>query len=247
MSRLLGVVLLVAALCACTRQSAPEDTLMVFAAASLKQAFTAIGERFEADHPGTDVEFSFAGSSDLVTQLTQGAPADLFASADTRNMDRAAAAGLLDGAPVPFATNRLTIVVAEGNPKRVASLRDLARPGMTVVLCAAQVPCGAASRAAERAAGVELRPVSEETAVTDVLNKVMSGQADAGLVYVTDVLAAEGAVSSVDIPEAADAVNTYPIAALAQSEKAGSAAEFVDTVTGAVGQDILREAGFGPP
>ncbi|WP_407664761.1 molybdate ABC transporter substrate-binding protein [Mycolicibacterium litorale] len=245
MTRLLSVLLLVAALTACTRESA--DELTVFAAASLKTAFTEIGERFEADHPGVDVEFSFAGSSDLLTQLTQGAPADVFAAADTRNMDRAAAAGLLEGAAVPFATNRLTVAVAPGNPKGIGSLADLARPGVTVVLCAAQVPCGAASRAAERAAGVELRPVSEETSVTDVLNKVISGQADAGMVYVTDVLGGDGRVSAVDVPEAASAVNTYPIAALEQSEKPSLAEAFIKTVTGAAGQDVLRAAGFGPP
>lgn len=241
------MVLLAAALTACTRQSAGEDTLMVFAAASLKNAFTDIGQRFEADHPGVGVEFSFAGSSDLVTQLTQGASADVFASADIRNMDRAAAAGLLDGSAVPFATNRLTIAVTAGNPKGIASLRDLDRPGTAVVLCAEQVPCGAASRAAERAAGVELRPVSEETSVTDVLNKVVSGQADAGLVYVTDVQAAGEAVSSVEISEAAEAVNTYPIATLTESGKPTLAREFVAAVTGSVGQDALRAAGFGPP
>lgn len=242
----MGVVLLAAALSACS-SSAPDDTLTVFAAASLKKAFTDIGERFETAHPGVDVEFSFAGSSDLVTQLTQGAPADVFASADTHNMDRAATAGLLDGPPVTFATNRLTIAVAPGNPKGIDSLQDLNRPGTTVVLCAAQVPCGAASRTAEQAAGVELRPVSEETSVTDVLNKVITGQADAGLVYVTDVLGAGDAVSAVDIPDAARAVNTYPIARLKQSEKPQLADEFVAEVTGAVGQEILRDAGFGPP
>ncbi len=241
-----GVALLTAALTACS-SPVPDNTLTVFAAASLKNAFTDIGERLEAAHPGLEVEFSFAGSSDLVTQLTQGAPADVFASADTRNMDRAAAAGLLDGAPVTFATNRLTIAVAAGNPKGIGSLRDLTRTDTAVVLCAAQVPCGAASRTAEQAAGVELRPVSEETSVADVLNKVISGQADAGLVYVTDVLGAGGAVSAVDIPEAAQAVNTYPIAALAESVKPALAREFVTTVTGPVGQEILRTAGFGPP
>ncbi|MEI7548173.1 MAG: molybdate ABC transporter substrate-binding protein, partial [Actinomycetota bacterium] len=121
---------------------AASDTLTVFAAASLKRAFTEIGERFKTDNPGDDVEFSFAGSSDLVTQLTQGAPADVFASADTKNMDKVAQAGLVAGDPTNFATNTLTIAVAPGNPKKIASLKDLAQPGISVVVCAPQVPCG---------------------------------------------------------------------------------------------------------
>ncbi|MCG5434501.1 molybdate ABC transporter substrate-binding protein [Mycobacterium sp. MYCO198283] len=224
-----------------------DTTLTVFAAASLRQVFTAIGKTFEADHPGVGVEFSFAGSSDLVTQLTQGAPADVFASADRRNMDKAAQAGLLAGEPVDFASNTLTIVVAPGNPKRITGLRDLARPGLAVVTCAPQVPCGTASRALQEAAGVTLVPVSEESSVTDVLGKVTSGQADAGLVYVTDARAAGDAVTAVDIPEAARAVNTYPIAVLAQRRNDDLARQFVAAVTGEPGREVLADAGFGPP
>ena len=146
----------------------------------MKKSFTEIGEQFKTDNPGTDIEFSFAGSSDLVTQLTQGAPADVFASADTKNMDKAAEAGLLAGAPVNFASNTLTIVVAPGNPKKIASFRDLTQPGLSVVVCAPQVPCGSATQKVEQALGVQLNPVSEESQVTDVLNKVTTGQADAG-------------------------------------------------------------------
>ena len=160
--------------------------LIVFAAASLKKSFTEIGEKFMTDNPGSEIEFSFAGSSDLVTQLTQGAPADLFASADTRNMDKAAQANLLAGDPVNFASNTLTIVVAPGNPKKIASFHDLAQPGLAVVVCAPQGPCGSAAEKVEKATGVQLDPVSEESQVTDVLNKVTTGEADAGLVYVTD-------------------------------------------------------------
>ena len=161
--------------------------IMVFAAASLKQTFTDIGEQFKTDNPGASVEFSFAGSSDLVTQLTQGAEADVFASADTNNMDKAAQAGLLAGDPVNFASNTLTIAVAPGNPKRIASFKDLTQQGLNVVVCAPQVPCGSATQRVEQATGVTLNPVSEESSVTDVLNKVTTGEADAGLVYVTDV------------------------------------------------------------
>lgn len=218
--------------------------LTVFAAASLKRPFTEIGEQFKTDNPGSDIEFSFAGSSDLVTQLTQGAPADVFASADTKNMDKAAEADLLGGDPVNFASNTLTIVTAPGNPKKVASWRDLTKPGLSVVVCAPQVPCGSATETLEKATGVQLSPVSEESQVTDVLGKVTSGQADAGLVYVTDARGAGDMVTEVPFAESSDAVNTYPIAVLKQSEDADLAGKFIDLVTGEGGQKVLNAAGF---
>ena len=229
--------------------AAPAATgkLTIFAAASLKRAFTDIGERFKTDNPGDDVEFSFAGSSDLVTQLTQGAPADVFASADTKNMDKVAQAGLVAGDPTTFATNTLTIAVAPGNPKKIASLKDLAQPGISVVVCAPQVPCGSATQKVEQAAGVQLQPVSEESQVTDVLTKVESGEADAGLVYVTDVLGAGDKVTGVPFPEAAGAVNTYPIAVLKQSQNPELARKFADLVTGEAGQKVLAADGFAKP
>lgn len=226
---------------------APPGTLKVFAAASLKKSFSEIGEQFKADNPGASVEFSFAGSSDLVTQLTQGASADVFASADTKNMDKAAQAGLLAGDPANFASNTLTIAVAPGNPQHVTSFRDLTREGLNVVVCAPQVPCGTATDKVEEATGVHLDPVSEESSVTDVLNKVSSGQADAGLVYVTDVAGSDGKVTAIDFPEAVDAVNTYPIATLKGAKDADLAREFVSYVTGEVGQRVLGESGFGKP
>lgn len=221
--------------------------ITVFAAASLKKSFTEIGERFKTDNPGTSVEFSFAGSSDLVTQLTQGAQADVFASADTMNMDKAAQASLLAGNPVNFASNTLTIAVARGNPNNITSFQDLTKPGLDVVVCAPQVPCGSATQKVEQATGVKLAAVSEESSVTDVLNKVTTGQADAGLVYVTDTLTAGDKVTSVPFPESARAVNTYPIAALKESKNAELARKFVDLVTAETGQKILSAAGFGKP
>ena len=221
--------------------------LIVFAAASLKKSFTEIGEQFKTDNPGTDVEFNFAGSSDLVTQLSQGAPADVFASADTKNMDKAAQASLLAGDPVNFASNTLTIVVAPDNPKKIASFRDLTQPGLSVVVCAPPVPCGSATQKVEKAIGVQLNPVSEESQVTDVLNKVTTGQADAGLVYVTDAQVAGDKVTAVPFPESADAVNTYPIAVLQQSKDPELARKFVDSVTGEAGQKVLSAAGFAKP
>ena len=221
--------------------------LIVFAAASLKKSFTDIGEQFKTDNPGSDVEFSFAGSSDLVTQLTQGAPADVFASADTRNMDKAAQADLLSGQPVNFASNTLTIVTTPGNPKKIASFADLAKPDVTTVVCAPQVPCGSATQTVEKALNVTLNPVSEESQVTDVLGKVTSGQADAGLVYVTDAQGAGDKVTAVAFPESSKAVNIYPIAVLKQSKNPELAQKFVDAVTGEAGQKVLSAAGFAKP
>ena len=237
---------LAAAVVSCSSNN-PTQKITVFAAASLKKPFSEIGERFTTDNPGTAVEFSFAGSSDLVTQLTQGAPADVFASADTRNMDKAVRAGLLAGDPVSFASNTLTIAVAPGNPKHISSLKDLVQQDVSVVLCAPQVPCGSATQKVEQAAEVRLDPVSEESSVSDVLNKVVTGQADAGLVYVTDVQGAGAKVTGVPIPEAAAVVNTYPICVLTQSAHPDLATKFVDLVTGEVGQKVLAAAGFAKP
>lgn len=249
MRRLAALVLaatLSAAGCS-SEQPAAGRHLVVFAAASLKQTFTQIGEQFKTENPGVTVEFSFAGSSDLVTQLTQGAKADVFASADTKNMDKAAQAGLLAGDPVNFATNTLTIAVAPGNPKGIRTFGDLARPGLAVVVCAPQVPCGAATKKIEDATKVTLAPVSEESAVTDVLGKVSTGQADAGLVYVTDVAGSSGKVDGVAFAESARAVNTYPIATLKTAADADLAHKFIASVTGAAGQKILEQAGFAKP
>jgi molybdate transport system substrate-binding protein len=221
--------------------------LTVFAAASLKKAFTEIGERFTTDNPGSEVEFSFPGSADLATQLTQGAPADVFASADAKNMGKVEQAGLLAGPAVTFASNTLTIVVAPGNPKRITSFQDLTQAGLAVVVCAPQVPCGSATQKVQEAAGTRLNPVSEESQVTDVLNKVVTGQADAGLVYVTDARAAGASVTAVAFPESARASNTYPIAVLTDAQNPELAQKFVDLVTGAAGQKILTAAGFAQP
>ena len=223
------------------------NRITVFAAASLKKTFTEIGERFKTDDPGADVQFNFAGSSDLVTQLAQGAKADVFASADTNNMVKAEQAELLAADPVDFASNTLMIVTAPGNPKQVASIADLNKPGVSVVVCAEQVPCGTATAKVENATRTELNPVSEESSVTDVLNKVTSGQADAGVVYVTDALAAGDRVSTVNFVESSVAVNTYPIAVLKDAPEPDLAKKFVDLVKGEYGQKVLSDAGFAKP
>lgn len=232
-------------------EAAPGDgvdgSITVFAAASLRASFTELAQQFEEAYPGAEVTLNFAGSSDLVTQITEGAPADVFASADTRTMAKVVAAELVAGHPVDFATNTLQLAVAPDNPAAITSLADAARPGVKTVLCAERVPCGAAAAKIEEAAGVDLMPVSEESSVADVLGKVLSGEADAGLVYVTDVRTAGGKVLGVDVPEARDAVTTYPIAALAGSAAPATAQEFVNFVSGASGRDVLGAAGFGAP
>ncbi|MDT5367623.1 MAG: molybdate transport system substrate-binding protein [Mycobacterium sp.] len=236
-----------AMLAGCSNSSPNSGDITVFAASSLKSAFTALGAQLEEGNPGTRVNFSFAGSSDLVAQLTGGAPADVFASADTATMTKVVDASLVAGNPVSFATNTLTIVTPPGNPKHIASFADLAKPGTQVVVCAPQVPCGAATKKVEAATGTALTPVSEESTVTDVLGKVTAGQADAGLVYVTDAAGAGDKVTAVAFPEAGGAVNTYPIAVLKGSKNAAAAQRFVDLVTGPDGRKVLAGAGFAAP
>ena len=223
---------------------ASSQTLTVFAAASLTKAFTEIGRDFEADHDGVRVRFSFGGSSDLVAQIQSGAPADVFASADTKNMDRlgSAATGAED-----FASNTLEIAVPPHNPAGITSFQDLARPGVKLVICAVEVPCGAATHAVAEAAAVTLHPVSREQSVTDVLGKVTTGEADAGVVYVTDVKAAGDQVEGVPFPESSGVVNTYPISVLDGSKHGRLAAQFVAFVRGRTGQEVLARAGFAKP
>jgi molybdate transport system substrate-binding protein len=221
-------------------------TLTVYAAASLTRSFEAVGARFESEHEGVDVELSFGGSSDLAAQIQEGAPADVFASADLANMEKLTAEGLAGQEPQSFATNTLQIAVAPDNPLGIASLADATAEDVNLVTCAPAVPCGAAAQQAAEAAGVELTPVSEEQSVTDVLAKVTSGEADAGLVYVTDVIGAAGAVLGIDFPEASAAMNTYPITTVADSDARDLAAEFVELVLSEEGQATLRDAGFGP-
>ncbi len=225
---------------------ADRTTLTVFAAASLTTTFEELEKTFEAEHPDVDVKLSFGGSSDLVAQLTEGAEADVLASADTKNMDKLVDAGLTDGEPVEFATNTLTIAVPPGNPAGVQDLADLGHDDLSVVLCAPEVPCGNAALEVAEAAGVTLAPDSEEQSVTDVLGKIESGEGDAGLVYVTDVTAAGDRVEGIAFPESADVVNHYPIAVVADTPRTELAREWVDLVLGD-GQAVLAAAGFGPP
>lgn len=242
-------VLMGGSLAACANESASDadaqTTLTVYAASSLRGAFEVLAEDFEADHPSVSVAFNFAGSSDLVAQIQQGAPADVFASADTANMDKLVADKLTGAAPRKFASNTLEIAVPAGNPGQVTGLADLAEPGVTLVVCAAEVPCGKAAAKVAAASGLHLAPVSEEQSVADVMNKVVAGEADAGLVYVTDVKAAADAVDGIAFAESASAVNVYPIATVKGSDEAALAAAFAELVLSAAGQQVLADFGFG--
>lgn len=226
--------------------SAPaEQTLTVFAAASLSDTFTELADDFEAAHEGVTVSLVFDGSSGLASQITEGAPADVFAAANESTMQTVVDAGFAAD-PQIFVSNVLEIATPPGNPAGIATFADLAEPGLTLVVCAAEVPCGAATEKIEQATGITLTPVSEENAVTDVLGKVSSGEADAGLVYATDVLSAGDSVLGIPFAEADEAVNLYPIAALTDAPQSALAAEFVDFILSAPAQTVLTDAGFRP-
>ncbi len=226
--------------------AAPEArTVTVLAASSLTGTFTAIGKQFETDNPGVTVKFSYGGSSDLAQQIVNGSPADVFAAASDATMKTVTAADLTASPSSIFATNVLEIATVPGNPKAVAGFADLAKPGLKVVVCAPQVPCGSVAAKIEKATGVTLMPVSQEPDVKSTLSKVTTGNADAALVYVTDVTSAKGTVAGVAFPEASQAVNNYPIAVVKNAAQTDLAARFQALVAGELGSKTLTAAGFG--
>ena len=245
-SAILSVGTLLLSGCTSSFEKAQTTTLTVFAAASLAEVYGAIGKEFEAANPGVHLQFEFAGSQTLVEQLVNGADADLLATADAITMNRAVDAGVVSGRPIHFAENILTIAVEPGNPLDISELVSLTNPDVAVVVCAKGVPCGNATETATEAAGVILRPVSEEQKVTDVLGKVSSGQADAGLVYRTNIATANGAVEAVDFPEANRAVNSYFINTVTGTPRSRDAKRFIEFMSTANAQEILSDAGFQP-
>jgi molybdate transport system substrate-binding protein len=232
-----------------TAAAAPavQGDLTVFAAASLTDAFTEIGAAFEAANPAATVTFSFAGSSALVQQVNEGAPADVFASADEANMQKLTDAGNAAAAPTPFATNTMEIAVAAGNPEGITGLADLADPDVALVVCAPEVPCGRLAGEILAKNAVAATPKSLEENVRAVLTKVELGEADAGLVFATDVAVAGDRVTGVPIPPDENAVTTLVIAPTKESRNGGSASAFVAFVAGPDGQAILEKYGFGTP
>ncbi|MGV8850912.1 MAG: molybdate ABC transporter substrate-binding protein [Propionibacteriaceae bacterium] len=235
-----------AVLSGCAPATTPRTELVVYAASSLSDSYASLGTSFEAAHPGVTVKYSFDGSSALVDQLKQGAPADVFASADRPNMDKATTAGLMSGTPSVFATNTLTIIVPKGNPAGITGL-DSSLAGKKLVVCADGVPCGTATTKLATLLGVTLKPVSQETKVGDVRAKVESGQADAGVVYVTDAKASGSKVDMIAIANAAQVTNEYLVGVVATSKRSVLASQFVALVTGSEGQKVLSGAGFTLP
>jgi molybdate transport system substrate-binding protein len=221
--------------------------VIVFAAASLTDAFTELGDAFTAANPDVEVTFNFAGSSELVAQISDGAPADVLASADLATMAVLADAELVDGDPQVFATNVAEIMVERGNPEGIDDVEDLAADDLIVVQCAPEVPCGSYAEQVLANAGVSVTPASYEDNVRGVVTKVTLGEADAGIVYRTDVLAAGDDADGVSIPDDVNVVAEYPIALVGSAADRSGAQSFVDFVLSADGRAVLAEFGFGPP
>jgi molybdate transport system substrate-binding protein len=225
----------------------PSGTLVVFAATSLTDAFNKIGAQFEAANPGVTVKFNYNGSSSLATQITQGAPADVFASASPKNMTTVTGQDLAVGTPKDFAANQGEIMVEAGNPGHVTSVDSLANPAVKVVTCAPEVPCGALATDIFEKAGVTVKAVSQEQNVGGVVTKVTLGEADAGIAYVTDVKANGSKTTGVPIPASENQVTDYPIAEIKGAPNATAAAAFISYVEGSSGQQVLKSFGFLPP
>lgn len=221
--------------------------LNVFAAASLTAAYTEIGDAFMVEYPDADVTFNFASSSDLVTQINEGAPADVYASADQANMTKLTDAGGNAGPPQAFATNELEIIVEPGNPKGITGVADLAPADVLYVTCAPEVPIGKYAQQVLDAAGVTVTPVSLEENVKGIVTKVTLGEADAGIVYRTDVTAAGDEAEGVEIPADINVTAIYPLVVTADAPNPDAGAAFVDFVLGDQGQEILDSYGFGAP
>ena len=224
--------------------SGSSNEIKVFAAASLTAAFTELGQQYTSANGGTKVTFNFAGSQALATQIQQSAPADVFASADLANMDKVKD---LVGTPKSFASNLLAIVVEKGNPKGVKGLDDLGNGDLKVVLAAEEVPAGRYAKQILDKAGVSVTPVSQEDNVKAVVTKVSLGEADAGIVYVTDVSAGGDKVEGVDIPQTENVTATYPIATVKAGKAQDKAQAFMDLVLSDQGQQVLEQFGFLPP
>ena len=254
MRRLTVVVaaLLAAAVAGCSSSSSSPSsasstgTITVFAAASLMDTFTKIGKQFEAAHKGDTVKFSFGPSSGLSTEITSGAPADVFASASPTTMDTVVKAGDATN-PQTFAKNTMEVAVPPSNPAKVTSVNDLAKSSVKVAVCAPQVPCGVVAAQVFKNAGITVKPVTQATDVSSVVTEVETGNVDAGMVYVTNVLSEGSKLKGITIPANINASTLYPIATITSSKHASIAKEFVDYVLSPAGQQVLTAAGFQKP
>jgi molybdate transport system substrate-binding protein len=226
--------------------AASTGTITVFAAASLMGTFTQIGKQFDAAHPGDTVKFSFGPSSGLSTQITSGAPADVFASAAPANMDTVVSAGDASS-PQDFAKNTMEVATPPNNPGKVDSVTDLAKKSVKVALCQPQVPCGVVAAEVFKNASIKVKPVTLQPDVKSVLTQVETGNVDAGMVYVTDVMAAGDKVKGVSIPASDNASTLYPIATISDSKHKSIAQSFVAYVLSPAGQKVLTAAGFQQP
>jgi molybdate transport system substrate-binding protein len=240
-----AVVVAGVALSAMSACGGGDTTITVLAASSLTGSFTELGQEFESQHPGVSVKFAFDSSATLALQATQGAPADVLATADTVTMDRATSAQA--SSPQAFGTNVMVLATPASNPAHIESLADLNRPSVKFVMCVPTAPCGKVGQALLDQDHITGTPVSQEVDVKSVLARLTEGEADAGIVYTTDAVAAGDQVTALPIQGSAKQVTTYPIVALEQSEHADLAQQFVDLVTGSTGQEILEKAGFGLP
>lgn len=240
----LVVGVLVVTLASCGGEASADDRLVIFAAASLTDVFADLADDFQQANPGVEVVVNAAGSSDLATQIVEGAPADVFASADMASMDRVVEAGLADGEPQIFAVNRLEIMVESGNPLGIAGVDDLADAGIVLVTCAPQVPCGHYAREMFAAAGVDVTPDSYEVNVRAVVTKVVAGEADAGIAYATDVRQVAGDADGVPIPPAINVEADYPIVSLLDAADPSAATAFVEYVRSERGRSTLQSSGF---
>lgn len=250
-ARFIAILATVATTCAACGSTSPaaapsalSGSITVFAAASLTDSFKALSSAFQAAHPGVTVQFNFAGTPTLVTQIEQGAQADVFASADTTNMDKLKGDGFTVGTPEVFAHNQLEIVVAPGNPKGITGLADLAKSGVIYISEAATVPAGKYSLQALAKAGVTATAKSLETDVKSVVSKVELGEADAGIVYTTDVKAAGSKVQGVPIPAASNVVATYPMVTVKGAKNSAVANAFIAYALSSAGQSALESFGF---
>jgi molybdate transport system substrate-binding protein len=241
------LAMLIATVQPASAQQKPSGQITVFAAASLTESFDAIAKQFEKKYPDVSVKFDYDASSNLATQINQGAPADVFASADQDNLQKTIDSGAVTPPAVVFAKNRLEIAVEKGNPKKIKSLADLQKSGLVVVLCADQVPCGKYAAQSLAMAGVTINPSSKEENAKATLSKVSIGEADASIVYVTDVKASKGTTSGVKIADKQNVIATYPMGVVKESQNATAAKAWVQYVTSKDGQKTLRKFGFLPP